>query len=108
MTDVRGRGEYNPSTGLYEWYEEAVEPRHNVKLLSADADGRKSLTVDGVRLKGVRATDVRVAAGEIDRVVVEFVLPRKGVWFESDSAEVVVKPEVAQSLIALGWTPPTD
>lgn len=77
-----------------------------VQLESMTADGRRALWVDGVRLKGVRATDVRVAVGEVDSVVVEFVFPTEGVWYNSDNAAVAVKSEVAESLIALGWTPP--
>lgn len=76
--------------------------RHSVQVRLA-GPGQGTIAVDGTELHKVRAVAVEAAVGEITRLTVELAVHEAEIDGEM---VVIVPPETAASLLALGWTPP--
>lgn len=72
-----------------------------VKLDLADSNGR--IEVDGQRLTGVHGIHIDGRYGHTPRVTLDLLVHNIEGTIE---AEVIVPDRTAQTLIALGWTPP--
>jgi len=73
--------------------------------LDIEAPGRGTIEVDGQRLTGVRGIHIDGRYGHIPRVTLDLLVHEIDGTVE---AEVIVPDRTAQTLIALGWTPPGE
>lgn len=73
--------------------------------LDIEAPGRGTIEVDGQRLTGIRGLHLHSQAGHIARITLDLLVYDIDAGIE---AELLVPDKTAQTLIALGWTPPGD
>jgi hypothetical protein len=76
----------------------------NVKI-TAQADGRGTVEVDGHALKGVQEFALRAGARRVPELEIDLEIFDVSTFAE---AEVLVPSDTAESLVALGWTPPPE
>lgn len=74
----------------------------NVKL-SVDATGRGKVEVDGQDLKGVRGFTLNSEVGCLPQLTLDLHIYDVSTFAEAD---ILVPRDVADTLVALGWTPP--
>lgn len=83
-----------------------MNDNHRIVELRIDPSGRGSIVVDGVDLSLlVNSVDVRSRVGDTTSMTVSLVAPR--VDFQG-AATVEVVGETRDTLIALGWIPPSE
>lgn len=78
--------------------------RHDVKIM-AGADGRGTIEVDGQVLQGVTSFVLRAGVGEIPELELDVAVYDVSTFAE---ASVLIPPSTAETLVALGWTPPPE